>query len=113
MAQFVVPAITQVGAKSRIKAVGGDGTPFALQFIRDKNVVAANVALGPLRVAYANMDQALRYLLGLDPLRQGNPQEPRLFDSTNIADTGTPPTDTKGFGDDYVSGYERIWGLRK
>ena len=45
---------------------------------------------------------------GLAPV--ANPRIPlRIFDRSNIGDTGNPPQDSKGFGSGYVAGYDTLW----
>jgi ribose transport system substrate-binding protein len=36
----------------------------------------------------------------------------RIFDQGNVDETGTPPTDSKGYGDAYRKGYMKLWGMQ-
>lgn len=60
-------------------------------------------------IAYAAMDNTFRLLLKMptDP----NPTPLRVFTAANAADAGTPPTVTAGYGNAYINGYLRLWGL--
>jgi ribose transport system substrate-binding protein len=49
---------------------------------------------------------------GEDSIADGNEKTPlRIFDDSNIDETGTPPVGGKGYGDAYISGYKQLWGL--
>ena len=57
------------------------------------------------------MDVILRVLLGKPvPKSQNLPR--RIFDATNINDTGTPPSPLKGYGSAYIAGYKKLWGVK-
>ena len=63
------------------------------------------------RSAYGAIDQHLRLLTGGKATT--TPNIPiRVFDATNVAEAGTPPTNGKGFGDTYADEYQKLWGLK-
>ena len=95
----------------RVKIVSFNGTPSVLKMIQDGTPVAMNVGENPEWLAYANMDQALRILSGVDPVETENTPV-RIFTEENVDEAGTPPELGKGYGDAYVSGYETLWGLK-
>jgi ribose transport system substrate-binding protein len=110
LAPSVVAAVKQANAADRIKIATFNGTPSALKLIQSGDV---EMDLGePLEwIGYANMDQILRLIGGMEPVK--DPKIPfRLFDKSNVSETGDPPTDDKGYGDSYVGGYEKLWGLQ-
>ena len=53
----------------------------------------------------------LRLVLGKKPVQE--PVFSRLFTARNVAQAGTPPTPTGGYGkkSDYVNGYRKRWGV--
>jgi ribose transport system substrate-binding protein len=86
------------------------GTLFALQDIEQKNVIQMDVGESETWSGWSIMDQALRLMAGLSP--SNNEVLPlRIFDSSNVAQTGTPPVAGKGYGSNYVGAYEKLWGL--
>ena len=61
-------------------------------------------------VGWAAMDQAFRAVAGVSAVP--NEHTPlRVFDRGNVADAGTPPAVDRGYGNAYVAGYERLWGV--
>ena len=55
------------------------------------------------------MDQAYRILLGKPAAAHVNPI--RVFDASNVASLGSKPTPASGYGNAYVAGYKKLWGL--
>ena len=110
MSQFAVPGIVAAGREGAVRISTFNGTPFVLEFIQDGDVVAMDIGESLDWIAYANMDQAFRLLAGMEPLETEN-LPLRVFDDSNVEETGTPPTFADGYGDSYVTGYEELWGL--
>jgi ribose transport system substrate-binding protein len=111
MAQFAIPGVLAAGAKGRVSIATSDATPFALKYIQDGNVITSEIGTSPMWLAWANMDQAMRILSGAGALKSGDEKLPlRIFDKTNVNQTGRPPVVTKGYGSAYVRGYNRLWG---
>ena len=109
-APFAVAAINAAGAASRVKVVTFNGTPSVLKMVQDGNVVEIDIGENLDWIARAIMDQHMRLMAGLAPVK--DPHIPlRIFDKSNIRDAGTPPRDSAGFGATYVTGYSRLWGL--
>ena len=111
MVPFASAAVVASGATDSVKIVSFNGTPSVLKMIQDGTPVAMNVGENPEWLAYANMDQALRILSGVDPVETENTPV-RIFTEENVDEAGTPPELGKGYGDAYVSGYETLWGLK-
>lgn len=113
-----------MGAASGVNAAGRSGsvkiasyatTPSVLKLIQDGDVVQMDVGESTDWVAHATMDQALRLMAGEPPVPADGDNERlglRVFDDTNVDETGTPPSSEKGFGNDYVDGYRKLWGLK-
>jgi ribose transport system substrate-binding protein len=106
-----VQASMQVGNRSEgVKVFSFNGTAAGLEQVADPDsVVTMNVAEPLGWTAYANMDQIFRILAGMPPVPNSNPI--RVFDKTNIDDAGGAPGFDQGFGTDYVTGFEQLWGL--
>ncbi|HZO96130.1 MAG TPA: sugar ABC transporter substrate-binding protein [Gaiellaceae bacterium] len=111
MAQFTVAGITAAGKVGKVKVATFNGTPFALKLIQDGNVVAMDVGENLDWLGWADMDQALRILVGAKPVRSEHTPL-RLFDRSNVAQAGTPPRDSTGYGHAYVDRYKELWGLK-
>jgi ribose transport system substrate-binding protein len=110
MAQFAVAGVLSSGAKGRVSIATSDGTPAVLANIQKKNVVKMEIGTGTGWIAWANMDQAMRILSGAGPLESGDEKLPlRIFDKTNVDETGTPPVLGEGYGDAYIDGYNTLW----
>ena len=52
-----------------------------------------------------------RILVGAKPV-QSEHTPLRLFDKSNVAQAGTPPKDSTGYGNAYVERYKALWGLK-
>ena len=103
-------AITAAGKSSQIKMVSFNGSSFALQDVASgTSPVAADVAEPDAWVGYANMDQAFRMMAGMTPVVETTPI--RIFDSANISQAGGGPDYSGGYGDVYISGFLKLWGL--
>jgi ribose transport system substrate-binding protein len=102
-----VQAVTTLGKK--IPVVSFNGSTSALKYIANKDVAAMDVGESVDWIGYAAMDQAFRLLLKKPA---GHEQLPlRIWDSSNISQAGSPPSLLDGYGDAYVSGFKKLWGL--
>jgi ribose transport system substrate-binding protein len=103
-------AIRAANASDRVKVATFNGTPAILKMIKDGDIVEMDVGEDIRWIAYAIMDQDLRLLGGLEPVK-----DPRIgirvFDDTNIDEAGNPPKDATGYGSSYVQGYQELWQL--
>ena len=109
-APFVVAGIRQAGAKGRVKVVTFNGTPSVLKMVKAGDV-EMDVGESLDWISYGIMDQVMRLAGGLEPVK--DPKLPiRIFDAENVDETGTPPTDSEGYGDGYRDGYMKLWGLK-
>jgi ribose transport system substrate-binding protein len=109
MLQFVVPAITITNSADRVKADGFNGTPFVLGLVQQGKV---DMDLGENLdwVGHALIDADMRIACKLPPVT--NPEIPLyIFDKSNAADAGTPPVSSKGYGDAYLAGYDKLWKM--
>jgi len=60
-------------------------------------------------IGYAIVDQSMRIMGGLAPVKSEHVPV-RVFDASNIAQAGAKFT--SGWGNSYVGGYQKLWGLK-
>jgi ribose transport system substrate-binding protein len=112
MAQFVVPAIQLGGGTNRVKVATYNGTPGILRMIQTGDTVEMIVGENETHLGYAAMDQAMRLMTGVDPIGDGDYGIPlRVFDDSNVDETGVPPKYGVGYGDQWRNGFLEAWGL--
>ena len=106
---FVAAAIRAAGRTGRVKVSTFNGTPEILKMVKQGDIVTMNVGENLEWIGYAIADQSMRIMGGLKPVR--NARVPvRVFDRSNIGQAG--PNFTSGWGNSYVSGYRKLWGLQ-
>jgi ribose transport system substrate-binding protein len=109
-----IPAIAGIrgaGKATSVKVASYNGTPDILTLIRDGDIMAADMGENINWLAYATLDQSLRILSDGPIIEDGNEATPlRVFDDSNVDEAGPPPS-TGGFGDSYVTGYRKLWGV--
>jgi ribose transport system substrate-binding protein len=112
MSQFVVPAIQLGGGITRVKVATFNGTPGILRMIQTGDTVEMIVGENETHLGYAAMDQAMRLITGVDPIADGDYGIPlRVFDDSNVDETGVPPKYGAGYGDQWRNGFLKAWGL--
>ena len=115
MTAFAVAGIKAAGAQSRVKLGTVDGSASVLELIArqpDTGVILFDIGTSLDWHGWADMDVILRVLTGAPvPASQHLPR--RIFDATNIAAAGTPPSPLGGYGTSYVAGYSKLWGLAR
>jgi ribose transport system substrate-binding protein len=111
MVQFAAPAVQAAGADNRVKIASYNATPSVLRMMQEGHVIAMNSGESYDWLGYALADQILRVLTNTKPVdSEGVPL--RAFTKDNVDETGTPPAVNKGYGDAYLSGYEKLWGVK-
>jgi len=106
---FAAAAIRAAGRTGRVKVSTFNGTPEILKMVKQGDIVTMNVGENLEWIGYAIADQSMRIMGGLKPVK--NARVPvRVFDKTNIGQAG--PKFTSGWGNSYVSGYQKLWGMR-
>jgi ribose transport system substrate-binding protein len=109
MSQFVIPAITITGKTGEVGIVTFNGTPFVIDEIRKGNVTM-DVGESIGWIARSLLDGSMRKMCGLEA--KNELYIPFfIFDKNNAKTAGIPAAYDKGYGDDYVLGYKRLWGL--
>jgi ribose transport system substrate-binding protein len=111
MSQFVIPAITSASDTGKVGIATFNGTPFALKYLEDKNVIKMDISENLAWLAAANMDEAFRGMLG-KPTLANEHTAMRVFTAANIGSTGHPPQYDLGLGTGWKTGYEKLWGIK-
>lgn len=108
--QYITPAITVAGEKGKVHIVTYDGTAFVLDYLRKGQAVTMDVGEDLKWIAWAIMDQEMRIMAGLKPV--ANEHTPMMiWTSQNIAQAGNPPKQSEGYGNGFITGYDKLWGL--
>jgi len=110
MVAGAVPAVQTLGRKGKVKVVSYNGSPYVLKYIQDSNIAAMDVGEDTVGIGYASMDQSFRILSGMQPVDERTPI--RIWDSTNVKDSGTPPQTGVGYGNALPDGFSTLWGLQ-
>jgi ribose transport system substrate-binding protein len=105
-----VPAVQTLGKTGQVKVLSYNGSPYALKYIQDGDIVVMNVGEDTVGIGYASMDQAFRILLGKPTVDERTPI--RIWDKTNVNEAGTPPETGKGYGSALSDGFLQLWGLQ-
>jgi ribose transport system substrate-binding protein len=106
---FAAAAVRAAGRADSIRISTFNGTPEILKMVKDGDLVSMDVGENLNWIAYAIMDQSMRIMGDLEPVEDARVPV-RVFDDTNIDETGADFTG--GFGEEYIEGYEQLWGLR-
>jgi ABC-type sugar transport system substrate-binding protein len=85
MSQFALAGITAAGKTGKVKISTFNGTPFALKLIQDGNVLAMDVGENLDWLGWADMDQALRLLVGAKPVQERAHPASRLRQEQRLA----------------------------
>jgi ribose transport system substrate-binding protein len=109
MATGAVPAVQAVGKTGSVKVVSFNGSPFALDDIRNGSIMAMDASENTRWIGFADVDQAFRLLAGMPPVNETTPF--RLMDKSNVAQAGVPATNYLGYGNAYAVGFWHLWGL--
>ncbi|MGH9072043.1 MAG: sugar ABC transporter substrate-binding protein, partial [Acidimicrobiales bacterium] len=109
MAEFIAPAIEASGKGGKVHIASFNGTPAILDMIRTGNIVTMDVGENTSDVAVAGLDQIMRVLLhkpaGKDVINV------RIMTKSNVSQAGVPAVSGKGFGNAFISGYAKTWGV--
>jgi ribose transport system substrate-binding protein len=116
MSQFVVPAITAAGKDGKVSIATYNGTPFVMGYLSQGKAVKMEVGENLNWLGWAYIDSAARYLAGLKlpkpPSHFNEHTALRVFTAANIKDAGNPPALSTGYGNAYVVGYKKLWGVK-
>ena len=110
MSQFVVPAVRLSGKTGLVNIATSNGTPFVLDFIRNGDV-QMDIGESLDWIARATIDGYMRNLAGLPmPKEIGVPYY--IFDASNVKSAGIPASANKGYGESYVTGFDKVWEMK-
>ncbi|MEV7005009.1 sugar ABC transporter substrate-binding protein [Streptosporangium sp. NPDC051022] len=110
MSIWASQAIKQAGRAGKVKIVTYNGTPSILKMMQEDDVIEMNVGQSNDWMAHVVLDQMMRRAGGL-------PANPKatwplyVWTKANVAQAGSPPTDSQGYGDAYRQGFTKLWGL--
>ena len=109
MSQFVVPAMRLTGKIGQVDVATFNGTPFVLDYIQE-GAVSMDIGESLDWIAHATIDGHARDLCGLEvPDKLNVPFY--IFDASNAVDAGTPAQFDTGYGDAYIMGFRKLWGM--
>src|SRR5215469_5499666 len=109
MCTGAVPAVQAVGKSGSVKVVSFNGSPFALNDIRNGTIMAVDASENTRWIGFADVDQSFRLLAGMPPVNETTPI--RLMDKSNVTQAGVPATSYLGYGNAYAVGFWHLWGL--
>lgn len=109
MLLYVVPGIRAAQAVGKVHAASFNGTPAVLDMVRDGSIVTMDLGENPSDIAAATLDQDLRLLAGMAPVKAHLVM--RVFAKDNVQEAGAPAKLGQGYGDAWLNGYRKLWGL--
>lgn len=112
MVQYIKPAITASGKTGKVHISTYNADPFALQDLQQGNAVTMNLGESYSWLGYALADQTLRVMTGQPPVSDEKVPV-RAFTAANVGETGHPPAINTGYGNAYLNGYKKLWGLSR
>ncbi|MAL01585.1 MAG: sugar ABC transporter substrate-binding protein [Alcaligenaceae bacterium] len=114
MGIFAAAGIQQAGAVGRVHIASFNGTPAAQALVKKGDVYTVNTAEDHEWIGWAVVDQAMRGMLKMEP---AHPIAPIRYVSTaDLKEVDTSSSKALSlalFGDDYKSGFLKLWGLQK
>jgi ribose transport system substrate-binding protein len=106
----IEPAIAEKGAEDRVRIISYNATLRTMQLVGGGDLVAADIGNPQEWIGWAFVDQAIRLLLGEEPLADENIPN-RLFDDTNIDTIDLEAPEATWYGADFECGYRELWGF--
>jgi ribose transport system substrate-binding protein len=112
MTEYVIPAIQAANKNGKVFVSTWNATPFVLDDMRNGDIVRMDVGIPMNWVGYADTDATVRVAAGVQAPGIIDENLPvRVFTKDNVSDAGVPADITKGYGDSYIAGYMKLWGL--
>ena len=105
---FVAAAIRAAGRIGKVKVSTFNGTPEILKMVKQGDIVTMDVGENLEWIGYAIVDQSMRIMGGLKPVKSERVPL-RIFDQSNIGQAGG--SFTSGWGTSYGIGYRKLWGM--
>lgn len=111
MTQFASAGLQVAGKANKVGMASFNGTPFALQMVADGKL-DMNLGENEVWIGRAILDAAMRAAMDKPVPDDTYAKAPLLvFTKKNVANAGTPPDPAKGYGESYVAGFDKLWGL--
>ena len=105
---YIVPAVTQVGAASRVQSSSHNAVSENLEFIRNEEVQSMSVGENTRWWAFAMLDDMARLTLGKPAVEENIPL--RVFDKEVLEELGEEPSQSELFDNvDYEGEYQKLW----
>jgi len=112
MTQFALAGVRAAGKAGKIQMDTFNGTPFALDLVR-KGDVQMNLGENEDWIARAMLDAGMRAATGRKVPADDYKAAPLyIFTKANVAKAGSPPSPSKGYGNAYETGFDKLWGLK-
>jgi ABC-type sugar transport system substrate-binding protein len=118
LVQYIVPAVHQAGAANRVKIATFNGTASIMQYIKNNDVLGADVGGAQRWEGWLDVDRALRLLTGnpvqrVFPVAAGEVKPPnRIFDSKNIHTINLNEPEGNWYDiNSAIAGYKKLWGV--
>jgi ribose transport system substrate-binding protein len=113
MVLFMVPSVHAANAQNTVKIVSFNGTPAVMTFMKNKDVVAADVGGANLWQGWGIADQTFRVLTGAPKLLDiRTPQ--RLFTRANINSINLKAQESTWYSKvNYKAAYLKQWKVKK
>lgn len=107
---FATAGVSQAGATGRVSvATAGGAGPATVGLVQKGPILVTDSGYSTTWAGWGAMDQALRAMSGMKP---GNPSIPlRYIDKSNIAGVKLTSDMTSVYGDAYIAGFKKLWGL--
>ena len=113
MATYMVPAVHQAGAQSRVTILSFNATPGLMKYLVGSDVLLGDVGSPLLWAGYEIADQTLRLLAGQSPLPTSAENVPlELFTSANFTSTEITQDEWTWYGPPtFIAGHKQLWGV--
>ena len=110
---YIVPVLRQLADPGDVHVVTYAGTPSVLDEIAKGDYVLMDVGESNEHIGLSLIDLAARLLLGEERPSVNRQIPMRIWDSTNVAEGGTPAAYGVGYGDAIENGFFKLWGLEE
>jgi ribose transport system substrate-binding protein len=110
---YIVPVLRQLADPGEVHVVTYAGTPSVLDEIAKGDYVLMDVGESNEHIGLSLIDLAARLLLGEERPSVDRKIPMRIWDSSNVAEGGTPAAYGVGYGDKIEKGFFKLWGLEE
>ncbi len=110
---YIVPVLRQLADPGTVHVVTYAGTPSVLDEIAKGDYVLMDVGESNKHIGLSLIDLAARLMLGEERPSVDRKIPMRIWDSSNVAEGGTPAAYGVGYGDKVRQGFFKLWGLEE